>query len=134
VVLLLIGGCILASPVIVLRVAARWRVGEVLASIGLFEIAFGIGLLAWVFQNLSDVSSLHGPGPVLAYLMCLFFIGAGIAIPMLVGLAISQVLILWIDHTRSWRATMRFVPAVVFLAVVLLAAWDILITMIGTNS
>jgi hypothetical protein len=132
-ILLLVGGCILAIPVIVLCVAARWRVGELLASIGLFEIAFGISLLVWVFQNLSDFSSLHGPGPVIAYLICLFFIGGGIAIPMLVGLAISQVLILWIDHTRSWRGTMRVVPAVAFLAVVLLLAWEVLITITGTG-
>jgi len=132
-ILLLIGGCILASPVIVLRVAARWRVGELLVSIALFEIAFGIALLGWVFRNFSDFSSFHGPGPVLAYLLCLFLIGGEIAVPTLTGLGISQVLILWIDNTRSWRVTLRVVPVVVFLTVVLLVAWKTLITITGTG-
>ncbi|MBM4094376.1 MAG: hypothetical protein FJ276_33960 [Planctomycetes bacterium] len=49
---LLAGGCILASPVIALRVACRWRVSELLRSICLFEIAFGLGLAVYVMMDI----------------------------------------------------------------------------------
>jgi hypothetical protein len=52
---------------------------------------------------------------------------------MLVGLLIAQALILWLDHTRSWRVTMRVVPAVAFLVALLLLAWEVLIAITGSG-
>ncbi len=100
-ILILTGGCILASPVMVLRVARRWRVSELLVSICLFEIASGIVLYVQLLGDPESWQSAHGPGFLVIFLISMFAIGGGAAIPMLVGLLIAQVLILWIDKTRS---------------------------------
>jgi hypothetical protein len=131
-ILFLTGGCILASPVIVLRVAGRWRVRELLVSICLFEIAFGIVLFVQVFLVGPGISwSPHGPGPIIGFLISMFAVGGGMAIPMLVGLPIAQALILWIDKTRSSGVMIRAVLAVAFLAIVVLLVWQILMTITG---
>lgn len=125
-ILMLVGGGILATPVILLRVVGRWRVGELLVSIGLFEMACGMVLLVWVLREVAPHPTFHGPGPVLVFLICMFVIGGGMAIPTVIALVLSQLLILWIDNTRSWRTAPRVMPAAAFMILALLAILKVL--------
>jgi hypothetical protein len=101
-------------------------VRDLVAAIVLAETVLGAGLSIWMLNLLFGIHGMCGPN--LHFILGIPLLGVTVmAIPSLVGLAVSQALAVLVRHTPSWRSATRRVPAAAIVGIGLAIIYVILL-------